>query len=146
MHRDAITVCNDCLWYNERYRLEIVVGLKSPSVDIELWHCFLGFRSRSSALPFLSFPTRGFVLLFLWNAASSSVRESLQLASCKSFDCARIKRVPIIRRVRAQTVEGICSRVSRPRDDVLSFGIYPRNWRARNRDISLDEFQIVKSR
>lgn len=49
--------------------------------------------------------------------------ESLQLASCKSFvDRAHTKRVPIIRRVRAQTVEGICSRVSRLRNDVSSFG------------------------
>lgn len=64
--------------------------------------------------------------------------ESLQLASCKSFvDRAHTKRVPIIRRVRAQTVEGICSRVSRLRNDVSSFGNYSWDWRARNRDISL---------
>lgn len=93
-------------------------GIKGPSATLELWLRSRTFRSGSSALPLLSFPARGFVLLFLRFAARvlSARNRCSSLAASPSSGCARTERIPIIRRVRAQTVEGIRSRVSRLRD------------------------------
>jgi len=74
------------------------VTLTLGSSEVEAVHFRSFHHSRHVALYFCSFVSR----------RESFRPESLQLARCRSvIDYARTERIPIIRRVRAQTVEGI---------------------------------------
>lgn len=81
--------------------------------------------SEVEAVHFRSFHSQHVALYFCSSASrrESFRPESLQLSRCGSvIGCARTERIPIIRCVRAQTVEGTRSRVLRLRDrnDIVS--------------------------
>lgn len=89
-------------------------GIKDPTATFELWV----FRSGSDALPLLSFPARGLVLLFL-RFAARVLPPGIAAAHCLQVR-HRAAHVPSVSRLYVACVlrqsKGIRSRVSRLRD------------------------------